>query len=102
MNIDHSKLRRQRIRWTLLIAAWYGKESPQGENAYFDTARAVDHDCTQAEVRDALAFLDLAGLIDLQKDHDGNLWAQITQKGCEVYEYNAACPPGLGRPEKYS
>ena len=98
---DPEQIQRETSRWVLLMALYYGGGQPVAESLLLSTIQAVPIQSDPAIIRAQLRYLESAGLAEITKLPDGRIMAAITQKGCDVHEYTAECPAGIGRPAKY-
>ncbi|MBW7863082.1 MAG: hypothetical protein GX580_02755 [Candidatus Hydrogenedens sp.] len=92
---------KEAARWYLLVALYHGGGNHVAEAVLLSTIQAVPIQTDAAVIRAQLKYLESAGLAQICKLPDGRITAAITQSGCDVYEYNADCPPGIARPRKY-
>lgn len=101
MQIDHAKIRREQLRWLILLAL--NNARPQGcyEQLVLATAQAVYPDATALEVRRELDYLDDRRLVRVRKEPGGKWWAELIRYGIDMVEYTIDCAPGIARPEKY-
>ncbi|WP_229765763.1 hypothetical protein [Stenotrophomonas maltophilia] len=101
IKLDMDRVRREQLRWVMLLALH--NASPYGafEEILISTAQALHPDATQLEVRRALEYLKDRCMVSLDKKPDGRWWADLTRLGTDIVEYTAQCEPGIARPEKY-
>lgn len=101
MPVDHARVRREYLRWVLILTL--NNARPLG--CYVDTAVAtaqgVYPDATRLEVQRELDYLAERALVDLDKRPDGRWIAKLNRYGVDVAEYTVDCEPGIARPEKY-
>lgn len=99
--IDQEKVRRETLRWDILLTL--NNASPIGayEELILATIQSVFSDATALEVRRAMDYLGDRELINLVKHPSGRWWADLTRHGTDVVEYTVDCDPGIGRPAKY-
>lgn len=101
MNIDPAKVRREQLRWYLILALYNASPNELCEEVIQATMRGIYPDVTPVEVRQQLDYLESRELIKLRKQPDGRWWADLTRVGTDLAEYNIDCQPGIARPEKY-
>ena len=101
MNIDAAKIRRESLRWYLVLAAYNVRPNEITEDVIQQTMRAIIHDVSPLEVRKELDYLEDRAMVKLRKEPSGRWWVDITRCGVDLAEYNIDCQPGIGRPEKY-
>lgn len=99
--IDTDKVRRESLRWLLLLALYNGAPNDVVEGVLLATARAMYPDATAIEIRRALDYLSDRELVDLRKDPSGPWWGNLTRYGTDIVEYTSDCRPGIARPQKY-
>lgn len=91
---------KETARWYLLVALYHGGGYPVAEALLLSTIQAVPIQSDASVIRAQLKYLESSGLAKVEALPHGTVLASITQKGCDVYEYNADCPPGIARPAK--
>ncbi len=101
MNIDQAKVRREGLRWYLILALYNARPEPVCEDVVQMTMRAIYPDVTPLEVRQQLDYLEDRELVKLRKEPTGRWWADLTRVGTDVAEYTVEVEPGIARPEKY-
>ena len=101
MNIDQAKVRRESLRWYLILALYNARPEPVCEDVVQMTMRAIYPDVTPLEVRQQLDYLEDRELVKLRKEPSGRWWADLTRTGTDVAEYTVDVEPGIARPEKY-
>lgn len=101
MNIDHQKIRRESLRWLLLLALNHSRPIHAHESLLLTTARGVYPDTTDVELRRELAYLEDRKMISIDRNPSGFWTADLTALGVDIAEYTVACHPGIARPEKY-
>lgn len=100
--IDTAKLRREFIRWMLLLALNNGRASGGvSEHVLLLTIQGEYPDATALELRAELDYLEDRGLVKIARRPDGRWWADINRFGVDVVEYTVECDPGIARPQKY-
>ena len=101
MNIDSQKIRRESLRWYLLLALNNARPSELVEAIVVSTMRAIYPDVTEMEIRRELDYLEDRKMVNIRKTPDGIWWSQLTRLGVDLVEYTITCEPGIARPEKY-
>lgn len=101
MNIDAAKVRREQLRWYLILALYNASPNELCEEVIQATMRGIYPDVTPVEVRQQLDYLESRELIKLRKQPDGRWWADLTRTGTDLAEYTIDCEPGIARPVKY-
>ena len=100
--IDAAKLRREFIRWILLVSLNNARASGgASETLLLQVAQGEYGDATPMEIRAELDYLAERGLLKLDKRPDGHWVADIGRYGIDVVEYTVECDPGIARPKKY-
>ncbi|AKH64899.1 MULTISPECIES: hypothetical protein [Photorhabdus] len=99
--IDVARVRRESLRWSLLVALNKTRPYTASETLLLDISRAIYPDVTALELRKELDYLADRKLIDLNKQPSGSWFADLTRMGVDVVEYTVECAPGIARPEKY-
>lgn len=100
-NIDMNKVRREQLRWILLLALNYGRPNSVTEALIAATARELISDVTPLEVRRELDYLETRCLVSVKREPSGQWLAELTRMGVDVVEYTVECDPGIARPVKY-
>lgn len=101
MNIDAAKVRREQLRWYLILALYNARPEALCEEIIQGTMRAIYPDCTAMEVRQQLDYLEDCELVKLRKEPAGRWWGDLTRIGTDLAEYTIDCEPGIARPTKY-
>ncbi|MCC8457264.1 hypothetical protein [Photorhabdus aegyptia] len=99
--IDVARVRRESLRWSLLVALNKTRPYTASETLLLDISRAIYPDVTALELRKELDYLADRKLIDLNKQPSGSWFADLTRIGVDVVEYTIECGLGVARPEKY-
>jgi len=99
--IDTHKVRRESLRWYLLLALNNARPEELAEEIIQSTMRSIYPDATPVEVRRELDYLQDRELVALRKEPSGRWWGKLTRHGMDLAEYTIACEPGIARPEKY-
>ena len=101
MNVDTQKIRRESLRWYLLLALNNARPSELVENIILSTMQSIFPDATTMEIRRELDYLEGRKMVSIRKTPDGIWWGDLTRLGVDLVEYTVSCEPGIARPEKY-
>jgi len=101
LNIDHAKIRREGLRWLILLALNNARPVGAYEGVVMTIAHSEYPDATPLELRRELDYLAERELVKLAKEPGGRWHATLTRFGTDVAEYTVACDPGIARPAKY-
>lgn len=101
MSIDHAKIRRETIRWQVLLTLLNAAPMGAWEELILSVIQATYPDSTALELRKALDYLSDRELVKLDKKPDGRWFADLTRYGTDVAEYTVNCDPGIARPAMY-
>lgn len=101
MTIDLNKVRRENLRWYLLLALYNARPEEVCEEIVQGTMRAIYPDASPLEVRQQLDYLSDRKLVELRKEPSGRWWADLTRYGTDIVEYTVDVEPGIARPAKY-
>lgn len=101
MDIDAAKVRREHLRWLLLLAYYNARPSALVEAVVLSTAQGVYPDATPLEIRREIDYLADRKLVEVRKDPAGPWWGDLTRYGTDIVEYTSDCQPGIARPAKY-
>lgn len=101
MTIDLNKVRRENLRWYLLLALYNARPEEVCEEIVQGTMRAIYPDASPLEVRQQLDYLSDRELVELRKEPSGRWWADLTRYGTDIVEYTVDVEPGIARPVKY-
>lgn len=99
--IDHVKVRRESMRWNILLILNNARPVGAYEELVLATAQGIYPDATALELRRELDYLADRELVDLKKEPGGRWFADLTRHGTDVAEYTVDCDPGIARPQKY-
>lgn len=99
--IDQVKVRRETMRWLVILTLH--NASPMGayEELVLATVQGMFPDATALEVRRVLDYLFDRDLVKLEKQPAGRWFADLTRFGTDLAEYTVDCDPGIARPPKY-
>lgn len=99
--MDTLRIRRESLRWYVLLALNNARPSELVEQILQATMRDIFPDATPMEVRRALDYLEGHGFLALRKTPTGIWWSKLTTKGTDYVEYNSEDEVGIARPQKY-
>ena len=99
--VDAVKVRREGMRWYLILALYNARPEEVCEEVVQTTMRAIYPDVTPLEVRQQLDYLGDRDLVKLRKEPSGRWWSDLTRYGTDIAEYTIDCDPGIARPAKY-
>lgn len=95
------KLRREQVRWVLLLALNNARPIGAVETILLGVVHGVYPDATALEVRRELDYLASRRLVAIDKSPAGPWRVSLTRLGVDIAEYTIDCEPGIARPEKY-
>lgn len=101
MSVDPVKVRREHVRWLLILTLNNARPVGCYEEVILATLQGMYPDATQLEVRRELDYLAERGLVKLDKQPSGRWFGDLTRYGVDLAEYTIDCAPGIARPEKY-
>ena len=99
--IDHARLRRESLRWLILLTLNNARPIGAFEGLVLSVAQSEYPDATALELRRELDYLGVRDLIRLDKQPSGKWFAELTRHGTDVAEYTVDIEPGIARPAKY-
>lgn len=99
--IDVTRVRREDLRWQLLLTLNNARPLGTFEEVLLSVARAVYPDATHIEIRRELDYLEHRALVRIDRRPDGRWHADLTREGIDIAEYTSDCQPGIARPAKY-
>lgn len=99
--IDHARLRREALRWLILLTLNNARPIGAYELLVLSVAQSEYPDATALELRRELDYLHDRELVKLDKQPSGKWHAELTRHGVDVAEYTVTCEPGIARPAKY-
>ncbi|MES2948639.1 MAG: hypothetical protein V4858_08855 [Pseudomonadota bacterium] len=99
--IDHARLRRESLRWLILLTLNNARPIGAFEGLVLSVAQSEYPDATALELRREMDYLHDRELIELEKHPAGRWFAKLTRDGIDVAEYTVTCEPGIARPAKY-
>ena len=101
MNIDPAKVRRESLRWYILLTLNTSRPVDPHEAVVLSTIQGIFPDATSMELRRELDYLAHRSLVTLKKQPVGVWICGLTHYGVDIAEYTIDCNPGIARPEKY-
>ncbi|MBB2778604.1 hypothetical protein [Comamonas aquatica] len=101
LQIDHAKVRRESLRWLILLTLNNARPMGAQESPILSVAQSIYPDATPLEMRRELDYLHDRDLVDLNKSPSGPWHAELTRYGVDIAEYTIDCEPGIARPTKY-
>jgi len=101
INIDHAKIRRESLRWIIILSLNNARPVGAYEGVVLSIAQSEYPDATPLELRRELDYLAGRELVKLDKEPGGRWHAALTRTGTDVAEYTVDCEPGIARPSKY-
>jgi len=101
MNIDPAKVRRESLRWYILLTLNTSRPVDPHEAVVLSTIQGIFPDATSIELRRELDYLADRSLVTLKKQPAGVWICGLTHYGVDIAEYTIDCNPGISRPEKY-
>jgi hypothetical protein len=99
--IDHARLRREAIRWLIILTLNNARPIGAFEGLILTVAQSEYPDATALELRRELDYLHERELVTLDKQPNGRWFATLSRHGVDVAEYTVDCQPGIARPAKY-
>jgi hypothetical protein len=100
-SIDMDKVRREQLRWILLLALDHARPYGAAEVVLLATVQGVYPDATALETRRQLSYLEDRRLVEVQRSAGGQWRAELTRYGVDIAEYTIDCEAGIARPAKY-
>ena len=101
MSLDTAKIRRESMRWNILLTLNNARPMGAYEELILSTVQSIYPDATALELRREIDYLADRSLVDLRKEPSGRWFADLTRYGIDVAEYTVDCQPGVARPAKY-
>lgn len=101
MSVDEAKVRRETMRWNVIVTLNNAYPIGAYEEVVLSVARAIYPDATRNEVRRELGYLEDRELVEIERQPDGRWHAELTRYGVDCAEYTIDCQPGIARPIKY-
>lgn len=101
MAIDQAKVRRESLRWLILLTLNNARPLGAYEGPILAVAQSEYPDATPLELRRELDYLADRHLVEVRKEPSGRWFADLTRHGTDMAEYTIDCEPGIARPAKY-
>lgn len=101
MNIDPQRIRRESLRWLIILTLNNARPVGAYEGPVLTVAQSEYPDATAMELRRELDYLSGRRLVSLLKEPSGRWFAELTRHGMDIAEYTVDCEPGIARPQKY-
>ncbi|WP_426111292.1 hypothetical protein [Pseudomonas sp. DSP3-2-2] len=101
MSIDAPKIRRESMRWYILLTLNTSRPIDPHEALVLSTIQAVYTDATPLELRTQLEYLKDRSMVTLDKTPSGPWICGLTSLGVDIAEYTVDCRAGIARPVKY-
>lgn len=100
--LSHLELeRRKNIRWVVLRLSDRSRPIPLSESLAQRALHDVSYVVSQGELRRIITYLEQKKLLQIERSKADSWSFTPTADGVDCCEYNADCPPGVGRPEQY-
>lgn len=99
--IGHARLRRESLRWLVLLTLNNARPIGAFEGLVLSVAQSEYPDATPLELRREMDYLAGRELVKLDKQPSGRWHAELSREGTDVAEYTVDCEPGIARPAKY-
>lgn len=101
MNIDMAKIRRESMRWLILLTLNNARPLGAYEGLVLSVVQSEYPDATALELRREADYLSDRKLVDVKKYPDGRWHLDLTRYGTDIAEYTVDCAAGIARPAKY-
>mgnify|MGYP007040143118 CR=1 FL=1 len=95
--VDITRVRRESLRWSLLVALNKTRPYTASETLLLDVSRAIYPDTTPLELRRELDYLADRKMVELEKKPSGDWFADLTRRrpgGIHRGMWSGYCPPG--------
>lgn len=89
--VDITRVRRESLRWSLLVALNKTRPYTASETLLLDVSRAIYPDTTPLELRRELDYLADRKMVELEKKPSGDWFADLTRLGVDTVEYTVEC-----------
>lgn len=99
--LDNAKVRREAIRWYILLTLNNARPEGAYEEVVLMTIQGIYPDATPHEIRKELDYLADRQLSQVKREPSGRWFADVTRHGVDIVEYTVDCDPGIARPQKY-
>lgn len=101
MHVDQARIRREFMRWTILLALNAARPEDLHDTVVVQTVQAIYPDATALEVRREIDYLVDRGLVSVRKQPTSIWWCGLSRYGVDIVEYTVDCEPGIARPVHY-
>lgn len=101
MQPDMARIRREGLRWLILLTLNNARPLGAYEGLILTVAQSEYPDATPLELRRELDYLADRELVKVVKEPSGRWHADLTRFGTDIAEYTIDCEPGIARPVKY-
>lgn len=98
---DLNRVRREALRWLILLTLNNARPIGAFEGLILSVAQSEYPDATPLELRRELEYLGERELVRIDKQPSGRWHTDLTRYGVDVAEYTIDCEPGIARPAKY-
>lgn len=99
--IDPARVRREALRWLILLTLNNARPIGAYEGPILSVAQCEYPDATPLELRRELDYLHDRELVVVRKEPSGRWHSELTRHGVDVAEYTVDVEPGIARPAKY-
>lgn len=93
-----AKVRREQIRWFLLVSANVSRPSGMYTEALLPIIQSTYPDSTHQEVKRELDYLEERELVKVKRDSMERWFVELTRHGVDIVEYTVDVEPGIARP----
>lgn len=101
IDIDIAKVRRENMRWTLILGLYNSRPIKAAEDLLLSVLQGIYADATRQELQRELGYLEGLHFVEITRRPDGKWFTSLTHAGVDLKEYTIPCPAGIARPEKY-
>jgi len=101
MSIDMEKIRRENMRWLILLTLNNARPLGAYESIALSVVQSEYPDATALELRREADYLADRKMLDIVKEPSGRWHLDLTRLGTDIVEYTVDCAPGIARPTKY-
>jgi hypothetical protein len=101
MSIDMEKIRREHMRWLILLTLNNARPLGAYEGIALSVVQSEYKDATALELRREADYLSDRKMVDIVKEPNGRWHLDLTRLGTDIVEYTVDCAPGIARPAKY-
>jgi hypothetical protein len=100
-NIELQQPAREFTRWMILRMLYASRPGAASETIILRVLQNLDFDCELNDVRQAIDYMQSAGLAKAGQNGRTGWRASLTALGMAVVEYGARAPSGIGRPRRW-